>query len=44
MLIGLGSSVDAVVKDSAGPQDYYSKKTKAEIAFIKRKETLVSIH
>ena len=29
-------------KDSTGAHDFYSKKTKAEIAFLKRKEKVVS--
>ena len=28
-------------KDSTGAHDFYSKKTKAEIAFLKRKEKVV---
>lgn len=30
----------AEVKDSSGAHDYYSKKTKTEIAFLKKKEKL----
>ena len=37
-----GSTSVVEEKDSTGAHDFYSKKTKAEIAFLKRKEKVVS--
>ena len=38
-----GSTSLVEEKDSSGAHDFYSKKTKAEIAFLKRKEKVVSL-